>query len=140
MVTSGYNITHVDDVPLTQMAEIEAVDEKFNRLGVQNLDEEKLGTEEMKVKIWIIPPGERMGVHGHPTQEEFYYILEGYFRISLGPPGKTDTLEAGPGMVFAASANVARRYENIGEENGRVLTVAAPNVSEGGIPEQEMIE
>lgn len=117
------------------MAEIDGIPEKFDRIGVQNLDEEYLETEEMRVKLWHIPPDERMGIHGHRTQEEFYYVLEGTFRVHIGAPGGTDTHEVGPGTVFAASPNVARGYENIGDGDGRVLIVAAPNVSEGGIPE-----
>lgn len=140
MGSDGYTVAHVDEVPLVRMAEIDEVSEKFDRIGVQNLDEERLDTEEMKVKIWHIPPGEEMGVHGHPTQEEFYYVLEGTFRVVIGPPGETDTYEVGPGSVFAAGPDVARGYENVGEEGGRVLVVAAPNVSEGGIPEHEMRE
>lgn len=79
-----------------------------------------------------------MGTHGHPTQEEFYYVIDGTFRVHIGPPGKTDTHEVGPGTVWAASPEVARGYENIGDEDGRVLVVAAPNVPKGGIPESEL--
>lgn len=140
MVTSGYTIAHVDDVSLTRMAERDDVPDEFNRIGVKNVDDEQLETEEMKVKVWHIPPGERMGVHGHPTQEEFYYVLDGTFRVYIGSPGDTDTYDVGPDTVFAASPDVARGYENIGDENGRVLVVAAPNVPEGGIPEPELGE
>lgn len=140
MVTTGYNVAHVEDVPVVRMAEIDEVAEKFDRLGVQNLDEAALDTEEMKVKLWHVPPGERMGVHGHPTQEECYYVLDGQFRVHIGPPGATETHEARPGAVFAASPDVARGYENVGEEPGRVLAVAAPNVPERGIPEHELGE
>lgn len=140
MVESGYSVTHVDDVSILRMAEVDDVPEKFDRISVQNLDDEELGTEEMKVKVWHIPPGEHMGVHGHPSQEEFYYVLEGQFRVHIGPPGETDTYEIGTGSVFAASPEIARGYENIGDDSGRVLVVAAPNVPEHGIPEGELKE
>ncbi len=140
MVDSRYNVTHVDDVPIIRVAEIDEVSEKFAPLGVQNLDEVALETEEMKVKLWHIPPGEQMGSHGHSTQEEFYYVLEGTFRVEIGRPGDTDAHEVGPGAAFAASPDIARGYENIGDEDGRVLTVAAPNVPEGGIPEADLVE
>lgn len=140
MASVGYAIGEVDDVPLLRMEEIDDVPEEFAPLGVQNLDDEELDTEEMKVKVWHIPSGERMGTHGHATQEEFYFVLEGTFRINIGPPGETNTHQAGPGTVFAASPEVARGYKNIGDEEGRILVVSAPNVSEGGIPEREMKE
>lgn len=140
MVSSGYTLAQVDDVPLLRMGEIDDVPDDFAPLGVQNLDEEELNTEEMKVKLWYIPPGERMGTHGHTTQEEFYFVLEGNFRVDIGSPGDTDTHQVGPGTVFAASPEVARGYENIGDHEGRILVVSAPNVSEGGIPEREMGE
>lgn len=138
MVRTGYTVSHVDDVDVVRMAEIEEVHEKFDPLGVQIIDETALGTEEMKIKLWHVPPGETMGTHGHPTQEEFYYILEGRFAITIGPPGQTETYRGRPGTVFAASPDIARGYENNGEEEGRVLVVAAPNVSESGIPEDEL--
>lgn len=140
MVESGSAITHVGHVPIVRMAEIEDVPEKFDRLGVRHLDEEALGTEAMKVKVWHVPPGDRMGKHGHPTQEECYYVLQGEFEVYLGPPGETETHDAGPGTVFVASPDVARGYENVGDEAGRVLVVAAPNVAEPGIPESELGE
>lgn len=140
MVTSEYNVAHVDEIPVIRMAEIDDVPEKFDRIGVQNLDEERLATEEMKVKVWHIPSGEQMGIHGHSTQEEFYYVLDGTFRVHIGPPGETEIHDVGPGTVFAASPDIARGYENIGDDEGRVLVVAAPNVSESGIPEKELRE
>lgn len=139
MVANGYAITHVRDIPVLRMADIDEVPDQFDRLGVQNIDEQHLATEEMKVKIWHVPPGERLGPHGHRRQEEVYYVLEGIFQVSIGQPGETDTYEAEPGTVFAVSPEMVRGYENIGDEPGRVLVVAAPNVDEGGIPEHEMV-
>lgn len=140
MVESGYNVSSVDDVSVIRMEEVEDVPEEFDRIGVQHLDEKTLGTEEMKVKVWNIPSGERMGVHGHPSQEEFYYVLEGQFRVHIGPPGDSDSYEVGTGGIFAASPEIARGYENIGDEPGRVLVIAAPNVPEHGIPEADLEE
>lgn len=138
MARTGYTVSHVEDVDVVRMAEIDAVHEKFDELGVQNLDEDRLETKEMKVKIWHVPPGESMGTHGHPTQEEFYYILEGEFEVTIGPPGETETYQGRPGTIFTADPDIARGYENIGARAGRVLVIAAPNVAEGGIPEHEM--
>lgn len=138
MDTSAYQIGDVDEVDILRMSEIEDVPEQFDRIGVQNLDETPLDTEEMNVKIWHIPPGDEMGVHGHSTQEEFYYILEGTFRVEIGSPGNTERYEAEAGTVFAASPDVARGYENIGESEGRILVVAAPNVSDPGIPARDL--
>lgn len=140
MVESGYRVAHVEDVPILRMAEVEDVPDEFDQLGVVNLDEEALGTEEMWVKIWDVPPGSRMGIHGHTSQEEFYYVIRGTFDVHIGPPGATDTHRVEAGAVFAASPGVARGYENVGEEPGRVLVVAAPKVEEGGTPEQELME
>lgn len=140
MVESGYNITHIDDIETLLMADIDEVEEEYDAIGVKNLDEQELGTENMKAKIWEIPPGERMGIHGHSEQEEFYFILDGTFEVSLGPPGQTESYEVQPGGAFSASPEVALGYENISQEVGRVLVVAAPRVEERGIPEAELIE
>lgn len=140
MVEPGYRVAHVEDVPVLRMGEVGDVAEEFDQLGVRNLDEDALGTEEMWVKVWAVPPGARMGTHGHATQEEFYYVISGTFDVHIGPPGDTDTHRVGAGAVFAASPGIARGYENVGEEPGRVLVVAAPKVDEGGIPEGELIE
>lgn len=140
MVESGSAIAHVEEVPVVRMGEFDDVPSEFDRLGVRHVDDEALATEEMKVKIWHVPPGDRMGSHGHRTQEEFYYVLAGEFEVVLGRPGETERHRAEPGTAFAASPGVARGYENIGDEEGRVLVVAAPAVPEPGIPESELGE
>lgn len=89
----------------------------------------------MKVKMWHISPGDRMGIHGHPSQEEFSYVLDGPFPVYIGPSGETDSQQAGPGAVVAASPEVARGYENIGKEPAGMRTGAAPSVPEARIPE-----
>lgn len=137
---ADYALARVEAVPLLRMAEVAEVPEEFDGLGVRNLDREALGTDEMKVKVWRVPPGDRMGVHGHSTQEEVYYVLDGRFEVRIGPPGETERREVGPGTVFAAGPGVARGYENVGDVVGRVLVVAAPNVEDRGIPEDELGE
>lgn len=63
MVESGYNIAQIREVPVVRMAEIEEVPEEFDTIGVRNVDEERLETEEMKVKVWSIPPPRRADGH-----------------------------------------------------------------------------
>lgn len=133
----GVRVPHVDEVPVTSTADVEAVYEEFDGLDVRDVDE-ALGTEEMKVKVWRSPPGETIGVHGHSRQEELYYVLDGTFSVRIGPLDDTETVEVGPGAFFAASPEMVREYESTGTEDGVVLVVAAPNVDEGGIPEHEM--
>lgn len=139
MVESGYALTHVDDVPVTHMADIEDMPKKFHPLDVRNVDE-VLETEKMKVKMWYIPSGSVMGAHGHSQQEELYYVLQGTFSLRIGPPDNIETVEVKTGAFFAASPEVVRGYENVGEEEGRVLVVSSPNVDEPGIPEPEMVD
>lgn len=136
----AYGVTHVEDVEVRRMADVDGVPAEYDRLGVRNLDEAALPTTETKVKLWGLPPGERMAPHGHGTQEEVYYVLAGRFELRIGPPGRTERREVGPGTVFAAAPGVVRGYENVGDEPGRVFVVAAPAVDEGGIPPEELGE
>lgn len=137
MVESDYSVVHRDDAPVVSMADVDEVPEEFDPLTVRNVDE-ALQTEELTVKVWTVPPGAHMGVHGHERQEECYYVLRGTFEVEVGPPGDTETVEAGPGTFFAASPEVARGYENVDDEIGTVLVVSAPKVEDRGIPEAEM--
>jgi mannose-6-phosphate isomerase-like protein (cupin superfamily) len=137
MVESGYAVVDRQDAPVTHMADVEAVHDEFDALDVRNVDE-PLATEEMKVKVWTIPPGKRMGAHGHERQEELYYVLQGTFDLRIGPPDEAETVQVDEGTFFAASPGLVREYTNVGEDDGRVLVVAAPNVDEDGIPEHEL--
>lgn len=137
MVESGHAVVEADDVPVVSMADVEEVPEQFDPLSVRNVWD-ALGTDELKLSVWELPPGAHMGAHGHERQEECYYVLEGRFRVEVGPPGETETHEVGPGAAFAADPDVVRRYENVGEGTGRVLVAAAPNVEDRGIPAEEL--
>ncbi len=129
-----YAVADLTNVPVTSMADVPAVHDEFDPLDVLDVDE-ALSTDRLRPKVWRVPPGERMGAHGHETQEEFYHVLRGRFAVRIGLPGDTE-----PGTAFAASSDVVREYENVGEEPGLVLVVAAPPVDEGGIPEAEMVD
>ena len=136
-IEEGYAVAPLEAVPVTDMADVEAVPEQFDPLDVRDVDE-ALGTAALKPKVWTVPAGAYMGAHGHPTQEEVYLVLAGRFEVRIGPPGEEETREAGPGTLFRAAPHVARGYENVGEGPGRVLVVAAPNVEERGIPAAEL--
>ena len=137
MTDEGYAVAPLEAVPVTDMADVAAVPERFDPLDVHDVDE-PLGTTASKPKVWTVPPGAHMGAHGHPTQEEVYLVLAGRFEVRIGPPGEAEACEAGPGTLFRAAPHVARGYENVGEGPGRVLVVAAPNVEEDGIPAPEL--
>lgn len=140
MVESGYSVTTVDGIPTVRMDDVDEVSDEFAAIGVKNIDDEELETEEMKVKVWDIPPGAKMGLHGHSSQEEFYYILRGTFELYVGGPDEFETYEMEPGGMFAVSPEIARSYTNIGDKVGKVLVVAAPNVSERGIPVKDLFD
>ena len=138
MVENGQGVVEsLDAVDPIDMAALEDVPEQFDPLSVRNVSE-ALGVEASKVRVWEVPPGAYMGIHGHETQEEVYHVLSGRFAVDLGPPGETERVELEPGAFFAASPETARGYRNVGTEPGRMLVVAAPNVDEDGIPEDEL--
>ncbi len=72
----------------------------------------------------VSPPRNGPPLHAHPF-EEFFYITRGRFHFEMdGKP-----IEAGPGDLVHVPANVPHVFQNISDEEGRMLILARP----GGI-------
>jgi quercetin dioxygenase-like cupin family protein len=124
-----YEVVDLDDVPVTDLSEIEEVppDLDVKRVG------DALGAEEMRVTVWYFDPGEEIQYHAHSEQEELYYVLEGEFSLKLGRSGEEEYVEAGPGTFWIAKPEVGHGHRNVGDGRGVVLALGAPPVEDPGL-------
>ncbi|WP_435361866.1 cupin domain-containing protein [Haloarchaeobius sp. DFWS5] len=115
-------IVDSEAVPLVDLSEREGV---LPNVGIRPVDE-VLGLDELGAKLWYLDPGEEVGYHAHPVEEELYYVLRGKFSVKLGPPDDPTIEVVGPGTFFAGRALVGHGYRNVGDEPGVVLAIGAP--------------
>lgn len=140
----GYGYAHLEDVPLVDLATDSLADlqgeykddrrdmpearQRIYEMDIRPVDV-ALGLENMRVKVWYFDEGEEITYHAHPTQEEFYYVMDGTFSLKLGPSGEEEYVEVGPGTVFAAGPRTGHGHRCISED-GVVLSIGAPNVDD----------
>ncbi len=124
----GYEVLDVDDVPETDLSEIESIppDLTIRAIGDQ------LGLEEMRAAVWYFEPGEEIAYHAHLEQEELYYALEGEFSLKLGRSGEEEYVEVGPGTVWVAKPEVGHGHRYVGDDRGAVLAIGAPPTDDPG--------
>ena len=126
---ADYEVVHLDDVPVTDLSEVEGVPPDLDIKGVGDA----LGAEEMRATVWYFEPGEEIQYHAHAEQEELYYVLEGTFSLKLGKSGEEEYVEAGPGTFWIARPEVGHGHRNVGDERGAVLAFGAPPVDDPGL-------
>jgi quercetin dioxygenase-like cupin family protein len=126
---ADYEVVHLDDVPVTDLSEVEGVPPDLDIKGVGDA----LGAEEMRVTVWYFDPGEEIQYHAHSEQEELYYVLEGEFSLKLGRSGEEEYVEAGPGTFWIAKPEIGHGHRNVGDERGAVLAFGAPPVDDPGL-------
>lgn len=124
-----YEVVDKDDVPVTDLSEVDSVPPELNIRSVDSV----LGTQNLLVKLWYFGPGEEIQYHAHSEQEELYYVLEGEFSLKLGPSGNTEIVEAGPGTFWVAGPETGHGHRYVGEDQGVVLAIGAPNVPDPGL-------
>src|SRR3954469_5190094 len=74
-----------------------------------------------------VPPLEGPPLHVHHDLDEAIYVLEGDFRWKLG-----DELRSAPaGSFIFIPRGLAHGFQNVGEDEGRMLIVFAPAGMEG---------
>ncbi len=124
-----YEVVDLDDVPITDLSEIEDVppDLDIRPVGKQ------LGLDEMRATVWYFDPGEEIQYHAHSEQEELFFVLEGEFSLKLGLSGETEYVEAGPGTFWAAGPKTGHGHRYVGDEQGVVLALGAPAVDDPGL-------
>jgi mannose-6-phosphate isomerase-like protein (cupin superfamily) len=104
-------------MPIANMFEGEWVEVEAPRGGkgvVRNrklLGEEDLQTPVMGVSYGIVPPSAAIGLHEHPTEQDFYVILEGQGRAVVDGEER----QVGPGDVFVNSLGGNHALENTGD-------------------------
>ena len=67
-------------------------------------------------------PGEGPPDHVHFKQEEFLFIIEGFYEVTVGD----ETAEVGRGSIVFIPRNVVHRFKNIGDFTGRMLGWSLP--------------
>jgi quercetin dioxygenase-like cupin family protein len=113
---------HTDDVPLVDLSER---DDVVPDVSIRAVDE-VLGLTELGAKLWYFQPGEEVGYHAHPEEEELYYILQGEFSLKLGDPDDPTYETVGPGTFYAAGPGEPHGHRCIGDQEGIVLALGAP--------------
>jgi quercetin dioxygenase-like cupin family protein len=123
-----YEVVDLDDVPVTDLSEIDAVppDNDIRAVG------DALGLETMRASVWYFEGGEEIQYHAHLEQEEVYFVLEGEFSLKLGRSGEEEYVEVGPGAFWVAKPEIGHGHRYIGEGTGAVLAFGAPPVSDPG--------
>ena len=73
-----------------------------------------------------IKPGEGPPPHRHHDREEYFYIVDGSFRLSVS--GREETV--GPGTLVFVPRGTVRAFTNIGTTPARVLEWTIPGSNE----------
>ncbi|MFU8866663.1 cupin domain-containing protein [Natronococcus sp.] len=123
-----YEVVHTDDVPLTDLSEIDEVPSDLQMRAIDDF----LPSEHVQLKLWYFEPGEEIRYHAHAEQEELYFALEGKFELTLGHDGETERRKIEAGAFWLARPEVGHGHRNVGDEEGIVLAVGAPNVEDPG--------
>jgi len=120
----GYEVVDTVDVPRMDMGDL--LD------GMLDLDARRvqaaLGTDESVVSVWYFEPGDEMPHHVHTEQEEVFYVLEGEFEVALGEAGDVERHTIDEGTFYSAGPEVGHGHKYVGDGEGRILAIGAPNV------------
>lgn len=126
---SDYEITATEDVPVTDMSQIEALPPDHD---IRDLDA-ALGAEDVKLKLWYFEPGDEIQYHAHGEQEEIFYVIEGEFSVKIGRSGEEEIVDVGPGDWWRAGAMIGHGHRYQGDDTGVVLAIGAPAVEDPGL-------
>lgn len=124
-----YNVVDIDDVPETDLSDIDAVPPDLNIRSVGD----SLGLSNMRCTVWYFEPGEEIQYHAHSEQEELYFVLEGEFSLKLGKSGEEEYVDAGPGTFWVAKPKIGHGHRYVGDEEGIVISFGAPPVEDPGL-------
>jgi quercetin dioxygenase-like cupin family protein len=115
-------VVHTDDVPSVDLS---AVEDVLPDVSIRPVDE-VLDLQKMAAKLWYFQPGEEVGFHAHPEEEELYYVVQGEFSLKLGDASDPEYVTVGPGTFFAAGPYEPHGHRCVGEREGVVLALGAP--------------
>ena len=124
-----YNVVDTEDVPITDLSEIEELPPD---LDIRDVDE-ALECRNVAAKIWYFDEGEEIGYHAHSEQEELFYVLDGTFSLKLGRSGDEEYVEADEGTFWVAAPKIGHGHRCTSEGGGAVLAIGAPPVEDPGL-------
>lgn len=75
------------------------------------------------------PPGGGPPMHCHTREDEFFYVLEGEYEITLGEARKTIRLK--PGDCAFSPRGIPHRFQNVSDGPGKMLVTVSPAGLEG---------
>ncbi len=70
----------------------------------------------------VISPGHAVHWHTHTRETECFHVVAGRFRFWCGD----DVVEGGPGTTIVAPPHLRHRWQNISEQDGRLLMWVTP--------------
>lgn len=121
-----YGISEQDDLPIKDFSESEDVPVDLSMTDVGRV----LGCENLAAKLWYFDEGEAIRYHAHAEQEEFFFVVDGTFSLTLGNPGAKETVDVRPGAVWRATPSIGRGYRCTSPEGGTVLAIGVPPVED----------
>ncbi|MFB6283118.1 MAG: cupin domain-containing protein [Halobacteria archaeon] len=124
----SYEVVDTEDVPITDLSEIDSLPPD---LKIRDIDA-AVGLTNFNVKLWYFEPGDEIQYHAHSEQEELYYVIQGEFSLKLGDPDEAEIVKVGAGKFWAAKPEVGHGHRCIGDEEGIILALGAPNVPDPG--------
>ena len=124
----GYEVTQLEDVPITDLAEVDGVppDHDIRAVG------DALGLENQRLSVWYFEEGDEIQYHAHAEQEEVYYVMDGEFSLKLGRSGETEYVDAGPGTFWVAKPEIGHGHRCV-SDSGTILAMGAPPVHDPGL-------
>ena len=129
-----YEVVDLEDAPVTDLSEIEALPPDLDIRPVGDL----LGLEQMRATVWYFEPGEEIQYHAHSEQEELYYVVEGEFSVKLGRSGEEEYVDVEAGALWAAGPEIGHGHRYVGDDRGVVLSVGAPAVEDPGLDPHQL--
>ena len=129
-----YEVLNLDEAPVTDLSEIEAVPPDLDVRPVGDL----LGLEQMRATVWYFEPDEEIQYHAHSEQEELYYVVEGEFSVKLGRSGEEEYVDVEAGALWAAGPEIGHGHRYVGDDRGVVLSVGAPAVEDPGLDPHQL--
>ena len=131
-----YEVTTIEDVPITDLSEVEEVPPELDIRPVSRL----LDCQNIAATVWQFDEDEEIGYHAHAEQEELFYVLEGEFALKLGRSGEAEHREVGPGAFWVAAPMVGHGHRCVSADGGAVLAIGAPKGHDPGLDPHELAD
>lgn len=131
-----YAVTDTEDVPVTDLSEIDEIPPDLDVRGV----DDALGCRNLAAKLWHFEESEEIQYHAHAEQEELFYVVEGEFSLKLGRSGDTEVVEVDEGAFWVAEPKIGHGHRCTSEDGGAVLALGAPPNSDPGLNPHELTD